>query len=88
MFLMIDNYDSFTYILVDYFRRLGVEMEAYRHDEITTEEIEKISPRAIVLSPGPKDPDNAGITVEAIKSFFDTDLLRLFANKDVGDWTF
>ncbi len=71
MFLMIDNYDSFTYILVDYFRRLGVEMEAYRHDEITTEEIEKISPRAIVLSPGPKDPDNAGITVAAIKRFFD-----------------
>lgn len=70
MFLMIDNYDSFTYILVDYFRRLGVGMNVYRHDEIIPEEIEKMSPRAIVLSPGPKDPDNAGITTSVIKHFF------------------
>ncbi len=70
MFLMIDNYDSFTYILVDYFRRLGVKMDVYRHDEITLQEIEKTDPEALVFSPGPKDPDNAGITLSAITHFF------------------
>lgn len=67
MFLMIDNYDSFTYILVDYFRRLGNRMEVFRHDEITPEEIAEMHPRAIVVSPGPKDPDNAGITIPVIR---------------------
>ncbi len=69
MLLMIDNYDSFTYILVDYFRRLGAGMAVYRHDEITVAGIAAMNPRAIVISPGPKDPDHAGVTIPAIEHF-------------------
>jgi anthranilate synthase/aminodeoxychorismate synthase-like glutamine amidotransferase len=67
MLLMIDNYDSFTYNLVQYFRELGAEVEVYRNDRITVEEIEGKKPRRLVVSPGPCSPGEAGISVEAIR---------------------
>lgn len=69
MLLMIDNYDSFTYILVQYFRMLGVEMSVYRNDTLTVEKIAELAPEAIVLSPGPGSPDGAGITLPVIEHF-------------------
>lgn len=69
MLLMIDNYDSFTYNLVQYFNELGEEVAVYRNDMITAEEIEKMRPDRIVISPGPGIPENAGISVEVIKHF-------------------
>jgi len=71
MLLMIDNYDSFTYNLVQYFGELGTEVSVYRNDEITINEIEKIKPKYLVLSPGPCTPNEAGISIEAIKHFTD-----------------
>ena len=69
MILMIDNYDSFTFNLVQYLMELGQDVLVKRNDAITIKEIEKLSPAAIVVSPGPCDPPKAGISVEAIKSF-------------------
>lgn len=69
MLLMIDNYDSFTYILVQYFRMLGVEISVYRNDAITVDRIEELAPEGIVISPGPGDPDGAGITLSVIYHF-------------------
>jgi anthranilate synthase component II len=69
MLLMIDNYDSFTYNLVQYFAELGAEVEVYRNDEITVGQIEKLQPQHIVVSPGPCTPNEAGISVAAIKYF-------------------
>lgn len=69
MIVMIDNYDSFTHILADYFRRLGKEVSVYRNDKITVQELAGLCPRAIVISPGPGDPDGAGITLSTIKRF-------------------
>jgi len=69
MLLMIDNYDSFTYNLVQYFGELGQEVETVRNDEISIEEIEEISPEFIVISPGPCTPNEAGISLEVIKYF-------------------
>ena len=69
MLLMIDNYDSFTYNLVQYLGELGIEVEVHRNDEITIEEIENRQPDQIVISPGPCRPDQAGISVAAIKHF-------------------
>jgi anthranilate synthase component 2 len=69
MLLMIDNYDSFTYNLVQYFRELGEEVEIYRNDKITLDEIEKKAPKRLVISPGPCSPDQAGISVAAIRRF-------------------
>ncbi|HCL56168.1 MAG TPA: anthranilate/aminodeoxychorismate synthase component II [Spirochaetia bacterium] len=69
MLLMIDNYDSFTYNLVQYFGELGEEVEVKRNDEITIDEIRKISPAKLVISPGPCSPKDAGISVETIKNF-------------------
>lgn len=69
MLLMIDNYDSFTYNLVQYFQELGTEVEVYRNDAITVREIEEKRPRRIVVSPGPCAPVDAGISVEAIRHF-------------------
>ncbi|MBI5903123.1 MAG: aminodeoxychorismate/anthranilate synthase component II [Deltaproteobacteria bacterium] len=69
MLLMIDNYDSFTYNLVQYFQELGADVEVYRNDAITVKEMERRNPRRIVVSPGPCDPRKAGISVEAIKHF-------------------
>ena len=69
MLLMIDNYDSFTYNLVQYFGELGADIRVFRNDEITIEDIEELSPQQIVLSPGPCTPAEAGISVETIKHF-------------------
>ncbi|MEJ2200939.1 MAG: aminodeoxychorismate/anthranilate synthase component II [Desulfuromonadaceae bacterium] len=67
MLLMIDNYDSFTYNIVQYLQELGAEVEVYRNDKITVAEIEQKAPRQLVISPGPCSPTEAGISVEAIQ---------------------
>ena len=67
--LMIDNYDSFTYNLVQYLAELGAEVEVVRNDQISVEEIERINPDRIVISPGPCTPKEAGISVEAIHRY-------------------
>jgi anthranilate synthase component 2 len=69
MLLMIDNYDSFTYNIVQYFGELGEEVSVFRNDKITLEEIEAIKPARIVVSPGPCSPEEAGISVAAIRHF-------------------
>jgi para-aminobenzoate synthetase component 2 len=69
MILMIDNYDSFTYNLVQYMGELGAELEIYRNDEISIDEIEQLAPEKIVISPGPCTPSKAGISKEVIKHF-------------------
>lgn len=69
MLLMIDNYDSFTYNLVQYFGELGEEVQVYRNDKITVEEIEKLKPARIVISPGPCTPKEAGVSIETIRRF-------------------
>ncbi len=69
MILMIDNYDSFTYNLVQYFGELGADVRVYRNDQITVQEIEALAPEKIVISPGPCTPDQAGVSVETIKTF-------------------
>ena len=69
MILMIDNYDSFTYNLVQYLGELGGDLQVYRNDKITIAEIKKLKPGYIVISPGPKWPKDAGISKEVIKTF-------------------
>ncbi len=69
MLLVIDNYDSFTYNLVQYFGELGAEMEVYRNDELTLDEIEKKQPEKIVISPGPCTPNEAGVSLGVIERF-------------------
>ena len=69
MILMIDNYDSFTYNLVQYFGELGADVKVVRNDEITIEEIAALAPEKIVISPGPCTPNEAGVSVETIKIF-------------------
>lgn len=69
MLLMIDNYDSFTYNLVQYLGELGANIEVYRNDKVTVDEISKLDPKRIVISPGPCTPNEAGISVEVIRRF-------------------
>ncbi len=69
MLLMIDNYDSFTYNLVQYFGELGQDLKVYRNNKITIAEIEKMNPDRIVISPGPCTPKEAGISIEVIRHF-------------------
>ena len=69
MLLMIDNYDSFTYNLVQYFGELGEEVRVFRNDEITVEAIASLKPDRLVVSPGPCSPAEAGISVAAIQAF-------------------
>jgi anthranilate synthase component 2 len=69
MLLMIDNYDSFTYNLVQYLGELGADVQVHRNDRITVEEIERLGPEKIVISPGPCTPNEAGVSVEAIRRF-------------------
>ncbi len=69
MLLMIDNYDSFTYNLVQYFGILGEEVRVFRNDKLTPEEVERLGPQRIVISPGPGDPTGAGVSVETIRRF-------------------
>jgi anthranilate synthase component 2 len=66
---MLDNYDSFTYNLVRYFRELGAEVVVYRNDEISLAEIEQLAPSHLVISPGPRTPNEAGISMAAIAHF-------------------
>ena len=66
MILVLDNYDSFTYNLVQYLGELGMEVSVFRNDEISAEEIEVLKPSHVVISPGPGGPDGAGITLELI----------------------
>jgi len=69
MLLMIDNYDSFTYNIVQYFGELGQHVEVYRNDQIDIETIQTLNPEYLVISPGPCTPTEAGVSVEAIKHF-------------------
>jgi anthranilate synthase component 2 len=69
MLLVIDNYDSFTYNLVQLIGSLGVEMVVKRNDEVTLEDIEKMQPERIVISPGPCTPNEAGVSVDVVKRF-------------------
>ena len=69
MLLMIDNYDSFTYNLVQYFGELGQDLKVYRNNKITISEIEKMHPDRIVVSPGPCTPKEAGVSIEVIRHF-------------------
>lgn len=69
MLLMIDNYDSFTYNVVQYLGELGADVRVFRNDEITTADIKAMKPERIVISPGPCTPNEAGISMEVIKTF-------------------
>ena len=69
MLLMIDNYDSFTYNLVQYLGELGAEVKVLRNDEITLEGIERLAPAHIVISPGPCTPNEAGVSVPLVRQF-------------------
>lgn len=69
MLLMIDNYDSFTFNLVQYFGELGAEVRVVRNDELSLDEVERLAPRYLVISPGPCTPTEAGISVPAIQRF-------------------
>ncbi len=71
MIVMIDNYDSFTYNLVQYFSELGQEVVVHRNDKITVDQIKELSPQYIVLSPGPCTPKEAGISLEVVDFFKD-----------------
>ena len=69
MLLIIDNYDSFTYNLVQYLGELGAEMKVVRNDEMTVDELERLAPERILISPGPGTPDRAGVTLDVIERF-------------------
>jgi anthranilate synthase component 2 len=69
MLLMIDNYDSFTYNLVQYLGELGADVRVFRNDKITLDEIEVLAPERIVISPGPCTPNEAGVSVDTIRRF-------------------
>jgi len=72
MVFVLDNYDSFTYNLVQYLGELGATVEVRRNDEVTLDEVEALHPERIVLSPGPCTPQDAGISIEVIREFADT----------------
>lgn len=69
MIAVIDNYDSFTYNLVQYLGELGAELKVFRNDQVTLEQLVALSPTHLVISPGPGDPNDGGISNEAIRSF-------------------
>ena len=73
---MIDNYDSFTYNVVQYCKELGADLKVIRNDELSIDEIKALKPSKIILSPGPSTPDEAGVTLDVIKEF--TDKLPIF----------
>tara|TARA_B110000046_G_C12938167_1_gene374541 strand:+ start:380 stop:949 length:570 start_codon:yes stop_codon:yes gene_type:complete len=72
MVLMIDNYDSFTYNIVQYCMELGADLKVIRNDELTVDEIKELHPEKIIISPGPATPNEAGVCLEVIKYFADT----------------
>src|SRR3569833_1214442 len=69
MLLMIDNYDSFTYNLVQYLGELGADVREYRNDQISVDEVARLAPDHIVISPGPCTPNEAGVSLEVIRRF-------------------
>ena len=69
MLLMIDNYDSFTYNVVQYLAELGADVQVHRNDQITVEQIEALNPERLVISPGPCTPNEAGVSMEVIRHF-------------------
>ncbi len=69
MIIMIDNYDSFVYNLVQYLREMGQEVQVYRNDSIRPEEVKKINPDHIIISPGPCTPDEAGVSMDLVRQF-------------------
>lgn len=69
MLVMIDNYDSFTYNLVQYLGELGADVRVFRNDEVTVDELEQMKPERIVISPGPCTPNEAGISMDVIRAF-------------------
>ncbi|BAF69764.1 anthranilate synthase component II [Nitratiruptor sp. SB155-2] len=71
MILMIDNYDSFTYNVVQYCLELGANLKVIRNDELSIEEIEKLNPEKIIISPGPATPNEAGVSLDVVKRFQD-----------------
>ncbi len=73
---MIDNYDSFTYNVVQYCLELGADLKVIRNDELSVEEIKALNPQKIIISPGPATPNEAGVTLEVIKAF--TDVVPIF----------
>ena len=70
MILMIDNYDSFTFNIVQYLGELGADVVVKRNDEISIDEIEKLNPDRIVISPGPCTPNEAGVSIDVVKNFY------------------
>lgn len=72
MILMIDNYDSFTYNVVQYCLELGADLKVIRNDELSVEEIKALNPEKIIISPGPATPNEAGVTLDVIKEFAET----------------
>ena len=70
MILMIDNYDSFTYNIVQYFRELGENLIVFRNDQITIDKIIDLKPDKIIISPGPCTPNEAGISIDVVKNFY------------------
>jgi anthranilate synthase/aminodeoxychorismate synthase-like glutamine amidotransferase len=72
MILMIDNYDSFTFNIVQYLGQMGEDVRVFRNDQINSKEIEKLKPKAIFISPGPCTPREAGISVDVIRDFYQT----------------
>lgn len=71
MMLLIDNYDSFTYNLYQIFSEAGVDVRIYRNDQLSLQDIEVMKPEAIIISPGPKDPQGAGISLEVVRELYD-----------------
>ncbi len=71
MILVIDNYDSFTYNLVQYLGELGAELVVHRNDKVTVDEVERLAPQGVIISPGPGDPDDAGVSLELIRRLGD-----------------
>lgn len=72
MFILIDNYDSFTYNIYHYFVELGVELQVFRNDQVTVDEVLGMNPQGIIISPGPATPDDAGICLDLIKAAYKT----------------
>ena len=68
--ILIDNYDSFTYNVVQYFQELGVQLRVFKNDEISISDLKKLKFDSIIISPGAGNPDNAGISIEVIKNFY------------------
>ena len=67
MLILIDNYDSFTYNLVHYFQEIGEKVKVFRNDELSSEEVLKLNPASLVISPGPSTPKNSGICMDLLK---------------------